>query len=231
MNLDSFLSFKMLNLSYLILSTQQSEKLEINLSLISMDKIAELLKKMAGVSDKDIELFIFLHEHLTLKKHDFLLTEGQVENYLYFIKDGLIRCFTTKEHQNTFKEFTFNLVFPGWFFSSYESFIMRQPCTYSTECLTDVEVYRISYTNLQRVYKETKAGEMIGRLAAEQLYINKSKREISLLTYSVDERYKYLLKTYPNHLHDIPLKYIASYIGVTPQALSKVRKRVFKEIE
>ena len=193
-----------------------------------MDKFAKLLTKVANVPEKDMQYFIFLLEPISLKKHDFLLQEGQVENYLYFIQEGLLRSYTIKERNNIPKEFTFNLTFPGWFFSSYESFISREPCSYNTECLTDVKLFRISYENLQRVYRETESGQRIGRIAAEQLFINKSKREISLLSDTVDERYLHLLNHYPNTLMDIPLKHIASYIGVTPQALSKIRKRVFK---
>ena len=126
------------------------------------------------------------------------------------------------------KEITFSLVFSGWFFSAYDSFITQNPVRYMVECLSDVEIYRISYASIQSIYRKSDFGNEVGRHAAELLYINKTKREISLLSESPDERYQYLLDHYPKEIMDVPLKYIASYIGVTPQALSKIRKRVFK---
>ena len=67
---------------------------------------------------------------------------------------------------------------------------------------------------------------MIGRRASEELFLKKSKRELSLLRDSAEERYLNLFEERPELLREIPLKYIASYIGVTPQALSRIRRRI-----
>ena len=86
-------------------------------------------------------------------------------------------------------------------------------------------MWSISYKNLQEVYNVTKIGDRIGRYTSERLYLIKSKREQSLLNETPDQRYLNLLKERPNLIQLTPLKYIASYIGVTPQALSRIRKR------
>jgi CRP-like cAMP-binding protein len=194
-----------------------------------MERIAQLLRNMSDARDEDIDLFLSLHEVASYNKGDYLLKAGQVERYLYFIKSGILRCFIVKEKKEDIKEITVNLVFPNWFFSAYDSFITQTPCKYTVECITDVEIYRISFDNLQFIYKNTGFGEKVGRVAVEQLFLSRFKREMSLLLDSVDERYKNLLENYPNHIQEVPLKYIASYIGVTPQALSKIRKRIFKQ--
>lgn len=194
-----------------------------------MEIIAQLLRKMSDATDEDIDLFLSLHQVASYHKGDLLLETGQIEGYLYFVNSGILRCFIAKEKKEDVKEITFNLVFPGWFYSAYDSFITQTPCKYTVECVTEVEIYRINYESLQYIYKHTGFGEKVGRLAVEQLYLNKSKREMSLLSDSVDERYQYLLENYPNYILDVPLKYIASYIGVTPQALSKIRRRIFKQ--
>lgn len=193
-----------------------------------MERIRELFKRIANSSDDDIEKIISLHERVSYKKNDIILNQGETEHYLYYVKQGILRSYITKERANKIKEITFNFVFPGWFHSSYDSFITQTPCEYSTQCLTDVEILRISYPNIQKIYKETQSGEVIGRISAEQLFLRKSRREISLLTESVDERYLYLVENYPRLLQEIPLKYLASYIGVTPQALSNIRGRVYR---
>jgi CRP-like cAMP-binding protein len=193
-----------------------------------MEVISQLLRKISDATEADIDLFVSLHEVVTYQKGDVLLNAGQVEGFLYFVNQGILRCFITKEKNEDVKEITFNLVFPGWFYGAFDSFITQSPCKYTVQCVTDVEIYRINFSNLQFVFKNTQYGEQIGRLAVEQLYLNKTKREMSLLSDSVDDRYKFLVNNYPNHIMDVPLKYVASYIGVTPQALSKIRKRIYK---
>ena len=84
----------------------------------------------------------------------------------------------------------------------------------------------ITYQDLQEVYKTTKIGNLIGRLTAERLFLVKSKREQNLLNCTAEERYLNLFKDYPEVIKLIPLKYISSYIGVTPQGLSRIRKRI-----
>ena len=94
------------------------------------------------------------------------------------------------------------------------------------ETLLETTLLSITHQDLQEVYSQTKIGNLIGRLSSERLYLNKSKRELSLLNDSAEQRYLNLFTERPNLLKEIPLKYVASYIGVTPQALSRIRKRI-----
>jgi hypothetical protein len=87
-------------------------------------------------------------------------------------------------------------------------------------------LWRISHDHLQQVYEETSVGDRIGRFAAEQLYLQKSNREHSLLRDSAEERYLKLFSEQPLLIKHIPMKYLASYIGITPQALSRIRARI-----
>jgi CRP-like cAMP-binding protein len=94
------------------------------------------------------------------------------------------------------------------------------------ETLTQTTIWRLSFDDLQTIYQETEIGNTIGRKSAEDLFLKKSKRELSLLTQTAEQRYLNLFTEQPHLLKLIPLKYIASYIGITPQALSRIRKRV-----
>ena len=92
--------------------------------------------------------------------------------------------------------------------------------------MTSTILLSISYNDLQEIYKTTQIGNLIGRFSSEKLYLIKSKREQSLLNESAKERYLNLFKERPKLIKKIPLKFIASYIGVTPQALSRIRKQI-----
>ena len=123
-------------------------------------------------------------------------------------------------------ESTFGFRFENEFVSAYDSFLCQQPSSYQLETMSETTLWRISYQDLMEVYKTTKVGNTIGRLAAEQLFLMKSKREQSLLNESAEERYMSLFKSRPRLIRELPLKYVASYIGITPQALSRIRRQI-----
>lgn len=155
------------------------------------------------------------------KKH-ILLETGQVEDYLSFVETGIIRYYLPKLEN----DLTFNFVFENSFTSGYDSFQTRSPSVYQIQTLTKTILWRITYSDLQTIYSETEVGNLIGRQASEDLYLKKTKRELSLLNESAEQRYLNLFTEQPHLLQQIPLKYIASYIGVTPQALSRIRRRI-----
>ena len=92
--------------------------------------------------------------------------------------------------------------------------------------LTDCRLYSISHENLQELYEKCEITKKLGRLATEFLLSKKVKREIHLLTKTPLERYEDLLREQPKYIQHIPLKYLASYIGVVPETLSRIRKRI-----
>ena len=155
------------------------------------------------------------------KKH-LLLKIGETEKYLSFVETGIIRYYLPKLEN----DLTFTFVFANNFVSGYDSFLTQEPSIYQIETLTKTTLWRITHDDLQAVYKETEVGNLIGRKASEDLYLKKTKRELSLLNESAEQRYQNLFTEQPHLLQHIPLKYIASYIGVTPQALSRIRRRI-----
>ena len=191
--------------------------------LSEMEDYRSYLNK-AGIqmSDDDWAVYeprIFLKE---FKKNDIILEQGQVENYLSIVVKGVARNVIDTED----KEVTTTFVFENGYLSSYESFLTRTPSHYSVQALTDVVIWRASYDSCQYFFENTSIGNFIGRISAEILYISKAKRELSFLTESAEERYLNLLKQDPQLFQKVSLKHIASYIGITPQALSRIRARI-----
>ena len=166
----------------------------------------------------------FLKKQEKHKKTTFLKT-GEIENYISFIEKGIVRLFIpTKDDE---KEITFGFSFKYEFISAYDSFLTQKPSTYQLETLNETTLWSINYEDLQKVYKNTKMGNFIGRFSSEKLFLIKSAREQSLLFETAETRYLNLFKERPKLIKQIPLKYIASYIGITPQALSRIRKRIY----
>lgn len=145
-----------------------------------------------------------------------------MENYVNFIDTGIIRYFVLEGE----KDITFEIAFQESFATAYDSFLTRTPARYDAEALTDVALWSIHYDDLQAIYGDTVTGDRFGRLAAEELYIRKNKRQLSLLKDEAEQRYLNLVQDHPHLIQHVPLKYLASYIGITPQALSRIRRRI-----
>ena len=186
--------------------------------------IREYIEAIAHVSDTDWENFSARLLKREIKKKTVFLKIGEMENYISFVQKGVIRFYIPKEFKE--QEVTFGFCFKNQFVSAYDSFLTQKPSLYELETLADTTLYSISHQDLQEVYKTTEIGNLIGRLTAERLFYIKSKREQSLLNETPEQRYLNLFKERPELIHIIPLKYVSSYIGVTPQALSRIRKRI-----
>ena len=189
-----------------------------------MQQIKTYLDQIATISSLDWDFFISKLKRRVISKKSVFLKVNEVEDHISFIESGIVRHFIPKD--NPEKEITIGFSFKNQFISAYDSFLNQSPSTYQLQALTDTTILCLTYKDLQSVYKSTQIGNLIGRLIAEGLFLKKSKREQNLLNLSAEERYLNLSKERPELLKVIPLKYISSYIGVTAQALSRIRKRL-----
>ena len=187
-----------------------------------MINIKNYFKTLVDISDEDLDLFISKLSQKEFGKKSVILEMGEQEDFLSFIEEGIVRFNIPKDDY----DFTFGFAFPGSFVSSYDSFLSRMPSVYNIEAITDSILWQISYDDLRFIYDNTTIGEKIGRLIAEDLYIKKMKRELSLLQDNARKKYEDLLKQQPQLIQNIPLKYIASYIGIRPQSLSRIRRQI-----
>ncbi len=189
-----------------------------------MQQIKAHLDQIADISNQDWDFFMSKLQRREISKKSVFLKVNDIENHISFIESGVVRLYIPKEDPD--KEITFGFSFKDQFISAYDSFLTRTPSAYQLQALTDTTILSITYDDLQLVYKTTQIGNLIGRLTAERLFLIKSKREQNLLNLTAEERYVNLFKERPELLKIIPLKYISSYIGVTSQALSRIRKRL-----
>jgi CRP-like cAMP-binding protein len=187
----------------------------------STEKLKKYLEQLCPIPDADWELFCSKLQRRVFDKKQQVLRSGEIEQFVSFIDEGIIRYYVEEGD----KDISFELAFENSLAAGYDSFLTRTPAVYNGEALVPTSLWSIAYADLQAVYAESKAGERLGRLAAEQLYIRKNKRQMSLLKDTAEQRYIRLLQEYTHFLQLVPLKYLASYIGITPQALSRIRRR------
>lgn len=187
-----------------------------------MKLLQSYLETVFDIGQKDWEFFSSKFMKRSFARKELTLDVGQVENYLSFVEEGLVRLFVPMEEN----DLTFGFVFKGSFVSAYDSFLQKSSSGYAIQALSDTTLWSISHKDLQDVYQYTRIGNLVGRRASEELFLLKTKRELSLLKETAEQRYLNLFEERPELIKELPLKYIASYIGVTPQALSRIRRRI-----
>ncbi len=161
---------------------------------------------------------------IVINKNDYLLEPGQTEDYLYYIEKGIIRMYYYNTERDS--EHTFDFIFPKHFSCSYKSFKERVPSEFYVQALTNIVAYRIHYQKLDNLIKTNANYQKLELQIIESLFLKKLNREICLLKDSPESIYQNLIKDESHILKHVPLKHIASYIGITPQALSRIRNRI-----
>ncbi|UII74649.1 cyclic nucleotide-binding domain-containing protein [Flagellimonas sp. HMM57] len=156
------------------------------------------------------------------KKGEFIIKEGEVENYLSAVASGCVRHFIMKGDD----EVSFEFAFENELSNSYASFLSRQPSRIFIEAIEAVSLVSLHYDNLQELYKGSAIGERIGRLTTEGYYMWREQRELMLLTLTPEELYLDLLSQYPEYINRIPQKYLATYLQVKPESLSRIKRRI-----
>lgn len=161
-------------------------------------------------------------EIIQYKKDEIILREEQIENFIYFIFQGIVVHLINKDGNVICKNFNLE----NTYFSSYSSFITRKPSAYSTIAIKNCVVERIHYNSIQEAYKISIEHQKNGRLMAESLFVEESDRTLSFITKSAEERYIELIENKPEFVQQVPLKYLASYLGITAYSLSRIRKKI-----
>ena len=187
-----------------------------------MDNLKNILKEKVEISENDWKFIESKLQIATLKKKDFLTETNAIEQKIYFILEGVFRIYIELPE----KDVTSDFGFPNKFISSYSSFLTQTQSVACIQSLTKSKVIFITREDLDEIYKNTSCGESIGRVFAEEFFMYKSKRELSFMKDSPTERYLNLFKEQQNLIQEIPQKYLASYIGITPQALSRIRAKI-----
>jgi CRP/FNR family transcriptional regulator, anaerobic regulatory protein len=157
-----------------------------------------------------------------LKKGDFLLKPGQVSNHVCFVNYGLLRLYHVVDGKEKIVRFCNELTY----ISDYQGFLTRQPSLVYIQAIEDCELVETSYDNMQMLYKEVPEANKLGRLIAEELFIDMCRRATIDINETIEQQYINLMDRQPWLLQRVPQYMIASYLGITPEALSRIKSRV-----
>jgi CRP-like cAMP-binding protein len=187
-----------------------------------LELLLNTIRYFIPLSTQDEEIVRKLFHKKTFKKGDHLLEAGNICRNVIFIETGIVRYYINNdgaEETNYFNK-------EGEFVCDYLSFLPQAPSNVNIQALEDSTVFVINFNDLQQFYKDVEHGERFGRLAIEQVFVNIISQVSSLYTDTPDVRYRKFISNYPDIGQRIPQYYIASYVGIKPQSLSRIRKRI-----
>jgi CRP/FNR family transcriptional regulator, anaerobic regulatory protein len=188
------------------------------------EQILSSIKSFVKLNKAEEEAFIGILDIKKYKKKEFLLQEGQICNKVTFINSGCMRLFYNVEGvENTIQFFFSN----SWY-TDYASFLTGQPTIENMQALEPCEVVQFKKADLYKLYDVYPVFDRVGRVMAENAYLSLSYLNKMLTNEEPEQRYLNLLKQRPELVERIPQHYIASYLGIKPESLSRIRKRIFQ---
>jgi CRP-like cAMP-binding protein len=158
-----------------------------------------------------------------LRKKQYLLMEGDVCKFIAFVEKGSLRSFVLDEQGS---EHIIQFALEAWTISDLYSFLTMEPATYNIEALENSQLVLISKRAHEELLNKLPKYEKYIRLQITDAYLSLQKRITSVISLSLEERYTYFSTLYPDLLQRVPQHMIASYMGLTPETLSRVRKRI-----
>ena len=187
-----------------------------------LDKLKIYCNTFVPLTDEELSLIDKYFEHIKIKKKDLLLQDGKVCNFIGFIAKGTIRHFHIKEGT----EKTCDISFENSWVTDFQSFTHNTSCIMNLQAMDDTTVFIIRKENLYKLYSECSKYETFGRLMAEQVAQRATEIAMSLSSDKPEERFQNLLRKQPDIFQKIPQKYIANFLGVSPESLSRIQKRI-----
>lgn len=188
-----------------------------------MNELHQLLKELLNLTESE-----WLYFNTKLKRKEFkaktlMIKEGAVAHYLYFIESGLLRTY----HLQAGKEITTYFACDKQFISTYASFISQTASFEILETIEDSVVYALSYHDLTQLYTESRKFEKLGRILAEKNYLCVLDRVFTMQTKTAKQKYLDFIESYDKKIVlSVPQHQIASFLGIAPESLSRVRKEI-----
>lgn len=175
------------------------------------------------MSVEDLDLLQRTAISIKIKKKANLLVQGELCNNIYFVISGFFRMFYVdlegNEINNRFTE-------ENNFMVDFQSFLTQKPSRYYWQAMQDSQVLAFPFHEVQKLYASSAAWQKLGRLITERVYLQLNERVEMLQFMSPEQRYEYLLSTRPQLFNQISQFHIASYLGIKPESLSRLRKRL-----
>ena len=181
------------------------------------------IQQKVVLTNEELELCKTFFIHKKLRKKQVLLQEGDICTYNAFIEKGMLRSFTIDEKGN---EHIVQFGLEGWWVSDMSSFLTGSSATYTIEALEDTELLLLTMPAREALMQKVPMFERYQRLLLQNAYVALQARIAASLTETAEEKYTKLITTCTGIVQRVPQHMIASYLGLTPETLSRIRKQI-----
>ncbi|MGL4632646.1 MAG: Crp/Fnr family transcriptional regulator [Leadbetterella sp.] len=179
----------------------------------------------ANFSSEDYIKIISQYRRVEFAKNDFLVKEGSVANFYYFLESGFVRSFAVDPEGNdvTTNFFTSKDAVIDW-----NSYFLKVPCREDMQAITSCVAWKITFEDFMKLFS-IEAFREVGRTRLVNTYFELKNHSVSMIVDSARDRYLSLMKRKPEIVQNAPLKQIATYLGITDTSLSRIRKEISQE--
>lgn len=186
--------------------------------------LQSFIEGIVDFTNEEMELIMSHFSPLSLPAGEFFVDEGLVCNQIGFLTKGYLRSFyeINDVEVTTMVNTKHNIV------TAHTSFTLQRPSMVYIQAITDCELLVLSHQSMEELYERIPKWERLGRLITEHVYGYMEGRVVDYLSLSPEDRYCKMLKTDAKLIKHVPLRYIASMLGITPETLSRIRKKVHK---
>lgn len=193
----------------------------------SLDPLKTAMQQMINISDEELYAFLAKCHVKNYKRKEVLTAPGSYPEEVFFVLSGLLRVGVT-DQQGT--DHTVYFAYENGFVCDYSAFMRKDQSLYQVEALEDTEVAVLTREAIEWGYAALKEGEKMGRLIAENYFIYHDERIKNQYIRSAKERYDMISQFFPNIHNRVPQHLIASYLGITPVHLSRLKKQEFTKV-
>ena len=182
--------------------------------------LSQSIKEKVSIKDDEFDFAKTLFIPKKLRKRQYLLQEGDVSKYTAFVEKGMLRTFTVDEKGN---ELILQFSMEGWWAGDLYSFLTEEPSQFHIEAMEECELLLITKSSWDILLNKVPAFERYFRILIQNSLIATQRRLMSSMRESAEEKYTKLINNFPGCLQRIPQHMVASYLGITPETLSRIR--------
>ncbi len=190
--------------------------------MIDKEGIIYHLNRYAVLDDKAAAAFFEYAEYARIKKNKFLCVQGDSSNLVLITNGCLMTYFEDEKGNQTVIQFGTNM----WWTGDLYAFSNSKPTDYSIKAMMDTETLSLSFENFNKLCEQHPVFERVFRIIFQNSLVSHGKRIVRNLSFTAEEKYEAFQKSYPRIENIVPQRYIASYLGITSEFLSKLRNRI-----